>query len=58
MPLKPVSCIEGQDMPKEGKKAVRYWVMNKKRKKHIPKTGEDPVETVILYDNESTDNEQ
>ena len=34
------------------------WVMNEKRKKHIQKTGEDPVETVILYDNESTDNEQ
>jgi len=50
--------LKGQYMPKEGEKAVRYWVMNEKRKKHIQKTGEDPVETVILYDNESTDNEQ
>ena len=45
-------------MPKEGEKTVRYWVMNEKRKKHIQKTGEDPVETAILYDNESTDNKQ
>ena len=26
------------------KKTVRYWVMNEKRKKHIQKTGEDPIE--------------
>jgi len=50
--------LKGQYMPKEGEKAVGYWVMNEKRKKHIQKTGEDPVETAILYDNESTDNEQ
>ena len=48
--------VKGQ--PKEGEKTVRYWVMNEKRKKHIQKTGEDPIETVILDDNESTDNDE
>ena len=57
MPLKPVSCIK-VSITKSEEKAVRYWVMNEQRKKHIQKTGEDPVETGILYDNEATDNEQ
>ena len=48
--------LKGQYMPKE--KTVRYWVMNEKRKKHIQNTGEDPIEAVILDDNESTDNDE
>ena len=50
--------LKGQYMPKEGEKTVRYCVMNEKWKKHIQKTGEDPIETVILDDNESTDNDK
>ena len=58
--LKSVSCLKNAQRSvyaKEGEKTVRYWVMNEKRKKHIHKTGEDPIETVIL-DNESTDNDE
>ena len=55
--LKSVSCLKNAQTSVYAKRGREDCSIlgNEEKRKHIQKTGEDPIETVILDDNESTE---